>query len=562
MPTPAEHVAALRLSGDIKQILDKSTEWVTANPDDLALKLECTDVFFEAMSAAHEQGHNDEAIAYYKGYQALGLPEDELALHEKFKLLYRRLFPEYPRMQEANKLSKSGKHLEALAIYEDVLSSLPDYSVAFVNVGWCIYRLLADLAPEEKADVALVNKCLALYNQFEIHGPSNLHSQMLRISLYFKDYPEIPVVDFVHSWNFENFREEDYEPFRANGGNTIPSFRERAYLTYTKLLIDHLKKEGNPDHDKILGYAREFLPELDRVLPELPRNVWLPYARARLMVAMGMGARAEAELTVLIRQRTNEFWAWAAMAEVYRGKDDSTALACYSKAMLLPTQGELAVSVRENLAELLVNYEYYNEAKTEIEQIVLARKKKEWKITPEIQSWRDSPWYETARPFQTNKSFYIKSLPKADVMLWADIPDSIAIVTHVDKVRAVFFFAVDRVISGKHNLKGPATKLKVGDIVALKLREMETAGNKWYKVLSLRMEPDRIPDEITRFVEEYIQIPRGRDFGFLKPSNVYVTPDLIRQHNILDGQKISGLALLSYNKQKNDWSWKLLAVDN
>jgi hypothetical protein len=61
-------------------------------------------------------------------------------------------------------------------------------------------------------------------------------------------------------------------------------------------------------------------------------------------------------------------------------------------------------------------------------------------------------------------------------------------------------------------------------------------------------------------LNETIQIPYGRDFGFLKPSNIYVGPDLVKQQRLYDGQKVKGLALLSYNKAKAEWGWKTIAV--
>jgi tetratricopeptide (TPR) repeat protein len=561
MPTPLEHLQALNASENWQQILNEAPGILLQYSDDVAIKAAIADAHFSAMTEAQEKNDRDIAVKHYQDYQALALPETEMARHEKFKLLYRRLFPEYQRMQEANKLSKSGKHLEALAIYENVLTTLPDLTVAFVNVGWCIYRLLADMAPKETPDIPLVQKCLGIYSNFEIHGPSNLHSQMLRIVLYFKDVKAVPVLDFIHGWNFDNFRDEDLDPFKAGENNIIPSLRERAFLTYAKIIIEGLRQPGTPEHEKAMAYCKEFLPELEGCLPELPRNMWLPYSRAVLLKEMGHFSRANIELVTFIRQRPNEFWAWAAMAEIQRGVDDPLALACYSKALLLPTQGELATFVRESLSSLLVKYQLFNEAKTEIEQIVQARSKKEWKISDQITFWRAATWYETATAQFANKTFYIRNIAKADAILWADIPDSIGIVTHIDRVKGVFYFAVDKATAGKHNYKGPAAKLKVGDIIAVKLKEMETAGNKWYKVLSLRRELDRIPEEITQFVEEYVMIPRGRDFGFLKPSNVYVGPEVIRDNKIVDGQLVSGIALLSYNKQRNDWGWKLLCLD-
>lgn len=548
-------------AGQLKEALKLATTAYEKQPEDPDTRKAISEVYMELMKEAVEKQELETAKSYFKAYSALELPDDETSeTQEHIKSFYRRCFPEYARMQEANKLSKSGKHEEALAIYEEVLETLEDYSVAFVNVGWCLYRLLAEMAPKPSPDLALINKCISTYRRFDIHGPSNLHSQMLRILLYFKEHLSIELWDFIHWWNFDNFREEDLTPFTAGGGNTIPSLRERAYLTYAKLLLEGLKTTDAETLPKIQKYCAEFLPLLDASLPELPRNVWLPYARTRLLIQLGKRREMEKELLYYIKQKTNEFWAWAALAEVYVDTDDGQALACYCKSLLLPAQGELAIFVRECLTSLLIKHQLYNEAKGEIDIIVLNRSKKKWHQSDLITEWRKHSWYRTAKAPLSNKTFYLRNAPKADILLWSDIPDSIAVVTHVDKIKNAFYFAVNKRIGGKHMLKANM-RIRVGDILALKLREMETGGNIWYKVASMRSEKELLPEEITQYVDEIIQIPRGRDFGFLKPSNIYVGPDVVKNYRLFDGQRVAGIALLSFNKAKNEWTWKLLNVE-
>ncbi len=450
--------------------------------------------------------------------------------------------------------------MEALAIYEEVLLTIKDLKVAYVNVGWCLYRLLAELAPRPDPDVDLVNKCFNIYKRFEILGPSNLHAQMLRIALYFKDVDGVDLLDFLHGWNFSHFREEDYAPFKTGTGTIIPSLCERAYLTYSRVLVSSMRSNDPNTVEKAKEYSQEFLPLLEEVLEKLPRNVWLPYARTLLMSQLGKPQRVQMELVHLLKTQNNQFWAWASLAEslAMEGRDNE-ALACYSKAFLLPAQGELASHVRESFAGLLIKQRLYNEARTEIEQVIRNRKKK-GDGSKAMQAWVEEEWYKNARYAPMNKMLYIRHAGRADALLWADLPDSVAIVTHVDPERGVFFFAVDKKIGGKHNIKGPFIKVKVGDILAIKLREAETEMGKAWKVVGGRFEKEKFPKDICQIINETIQIPYGRDFGFMKPSNIYVGADLVKRHRLYDGQNLKGIALLSYNKAKAEWGWKLIAI--
>ena len=558
-----EDVLALIEAGKTDKALANVQKALDKTPDDLDAKRAAATVYFKKMVTEYEGNNSDGAIEWYGKYYALELPEDD-TLHEKFKEFQRRIHPEFPRMQEANKLSKSGKNLEALAIYEEVLTTIKDLKVAYVNVGWCLYRLLAELAPQPEPDVALVNKCFNIYKRFEILGPSNLHAQMLRIALYFKDVEGVDLLDFLHGWNFTNFRDEDYEPFKPNPNSVIPSLCERAYLTYSRVLLGSLRNSDEAVVEKAKNYANEFLPQLEDALEKLPRNTWLPYARTLLVSQMGKTARVQMELIHLLKVQNNQFWAWASLAETFAQEGrDGDALACYCKAFLLPASGELGTHVREAFAKLLLKMNLKPEARFEIEQILRIRKKKVGKAAEQSEIWENEEWFRQNRPQGDNKRMlYTRHAGRADQLLWADLPDSIAVVTHVDAVRGVFFYAVDKRIGGKHNLKGIFTKVRVGDILAIKIREAESeeGGPKVWKVMGGKPERERIPKDICQVLNETIQIPYGRDFGFMKPSNIYVGADLVKHFRLYDGQKIKGLALLSYNKAKAEWGWKMIAV--
>jgi len=300
---------------------------------------------------------------------------------------------------------------------------------------------------------------------------------------------------------------------------------------------------------------------LEAILEKLPRNVWLPYARTLLMSQLGKTQRVQMELIHILKVQNSAFWAWASLAEslMMEGKDQD-ALACYCKAFLLPAQGELAAHVRESFVALLVKMNLMPEAKFEIEQIIRSRKKKKVKLSAQQQEYRDSEWFRTVRMPMNNKVLYARNAGRADQMLYADLPENIAVVTHVDPERAIFFYAVDKKIGGKANLKGQVAKVKVGDVLGLKLKEEIKEGVKVIKVVGARYEKEKVPKDICQVIDETIQIPYGRDFGFMKPSNIYVGPDIVKRHRLYDGQHLKALGLLSYNKAKAEWAWKVISI--
>ena len=79
-------------------------------------------------------------------------------------------------------------------------------------------------------------------------------------------------------------------------------------------------------------------------------------------------------------------------------------------------------------------------------------------------------------------------------------------------------------------------------------------------MVGARYEKDKIPKDICQVLDETIQVPYGRDFGFFKPSNIYVGPDIVKKYRLYDGQRVRGLALQSYNKAKAEWGWKVISI--
>jgi tetratricopeptide (TPR) repeat protein len=557
-----KNIETLRTTGKSEEAKDQIEKILKKDPDDAAAKRQAGLIYLDIIQKHHDAANSEDAIDIYKKYYALQLPEEDNDIHDKFKEFQKKIHPEYAKMQEANKLSKQGENLKAFEIYEEVLETLKDYTAAFVNVGWCIYRLLSDLAVQDAPDVNLVNKCLQTYRRFDILGPSNLHSQMLRIALYFKDVNGAKLMDFIKWWNFSNFRDEDLEPFRTNNGTTIPSLLERAYLSYSRILIKNMQSKEQEIVTQANDQAKEFLPVLDDILPKLPRNVWLPYARAILMSHMGKAKMAQLELTYYLRENPNEFWAWAALGQVLMlNGDENTALGAFSKGFLLNTNNELSIQVREDLVVLLLRKAMYNEAKTEVETINYLRSRQESSLNEQIKEWMSELWFKEAQTNKVNKLFFIKNASKGDSILWSDLPETLTVVTHVDLDRQIFFYQADKQTSGKANLKGNLARVQVGDFLALKLREAENAeGMKMMKVVGSRIETNKYPEEIVKFLEEKITIPAGREFGFLKPSNVYVGAEIVKKYKLGDGDTVQAVALMSYNKGKDEWGWKVIAI--
>ena len=58
--------------------------------------------------------------------------------------------------------------------------------------------------------------------------------------------------------------------------------------------------------------------------------------------------------------------------------------------------------------------------------------------------------------------------------------------------------------------------------------------------------------------EDSLKVISPQNFGFA--DDVFIEPKLIKDNNLSDGQSLTGIAILSFNKKKKEWGWKALSV--
>ena len=50
-----------------------------------------------------------------------------------------------------------------------------------------------------------------------------------------------------------------------------------------------------------------------------------------------------------------------------------------------------------------------------------------------------------------------------------------------------------------------------------------------------------------------------REFAFV--NDLYIHSSLVEKNNLQNNMEISGLAILSYNKKKENWGWKVIQIN-
>jgi len=140
---------------------------------------------------------------------------------------------------------------------------------------------------------------------------------------------------------------------------------------------------------------------------------------------------------------------------------------------------------------------------------------------------------------------------------WDVFPEIIGVVDHVNKDKHILHFIVDREIDGVVPVVEPNSFVE-GDSIGVRLSRHTSKNGQTLHHVHQAWATDKQPSELTKktFCEE-VQVSNG--MGFTE-GDIFLSPPLVAERQIEDGQIISGIAVLSYNKKRAHWGWKAISI--
>lgn len=140
---------------------------------------------------------------------------------------------------------------------------------------------------------------------------------------------------------------------------------------------------------------------------------------------------------------------------------------------------------------------------------------------------------------------------------WDVFSERIGVVDHVNVEKHVLHFIVDRTIGGVIPLADLSRHFKEGDAIAVKLSRYSTKNGTAYRILHAEA-TDKIPStEVWKQFSDSTRISNGMGFTL---GDIFIPPPLVADHQIHDGQKVAGAAILCFNKKRQNWGWKAISL--
>lgn len=493
---PAKEIKELRQQGNLEAALEMAKAECLAEPDNIWPKRNISWVYYDYLKLNAHAGAFNEFLGWLNAIRELELTAEE-------KLL-------------------------------------------FGNVAWQVGRMgmsLAKLTPiPQQKGVQLFEAIKSFHFPKGEKGYSFLFNAFHKLLKGTGHY-----IVFSDWWDFNNFREEDWQKVKLENGKEMMALVEQAYIAYAKQL---LPGQAGFDREK----AAAFLPRLEEVVENHPEYQYPPYFQAKLLLALGNRNNMLEALLPFARKKKNDFWVWEVIAEAF-SEDTDTVLACYCRALLCKSPKEMLVSLRQKMAGLMMEKGFYNEARTEINTLVAVRDDMGYKIPPEVVSWILEEWYQQASDLPSNLKFYKQHAFRADAILYSDLPEERIFVEFVNKDKKMLNFIASENRLGYFKYERLLPDVKPGDVLSVRFQGGSKEG--LHQVYTAeKVQDEEFKSRFYKYVAGQVIIPEGKTFGFLE--DAFISPALVAKYQLSDGSDLTGHAIKSYNKEKKQWGWRLV----
>lgn len=421
---------------------------------------------YKLLKKAIENKEVEKKVTLLLDYRGVELKIADAKLLQSMNYLKELADEERQIIRDAKEKSKSGNHDEALLLFREAVQRFPDDIDLHEQFAWELQKEGKLIFEKEKVDVQQARKLLSDYIKLKNSRPSQLHSLFLRFADKITDREEFKLISFLKLWDLNNLREEDFESF-SKDGKTYPSIAEKIIQHGAKLILD---KKMNEE-------VEYFTPFLDKGIQTFQDNIWLTYYKAKLLHLINRNQEAIEFLIPVVKEKISEYWTWNLLAELMMESDTEKALSCFCKSLLCKGEDKFLANVRTRFVELLIEREYFNEAKFEVTEAIKAKEAEAANVSERLRNYQKSHWYNSASTKANNIEFYNQHKRLAEELIFNSYPwllgsigESFVIPEKPDKPRRKIYIElpngiIEVVISDR---KFNTRNLKIGEAIRIK----------------------------------------------------------------------------------------------
>ena len=502
---PAKEIKELRQSGKIEEALNMAKAELAAEPDNLWAKRNISWVYYDYLKQNIEAEKFNLFMNWLNELKSLQLPANEIMLYEQLSWLIGKMAFNLSKLTPIDSL-KGQQLFDTIRVF-----SFPKPSEGFSFLFKALHKFLKD------AD----------------------------------NY-----IQFADWWDFKNFMAKDFETDKLPNGKEVMSIAEQAYIAYAKHLLPKKTYTGEIIFDR--EKTNSFLSAIEELCENYPAMQYPPYFTAKLLLAVGDKDDALAKLLPFARKKRNDFWVWDILAEVF-SNDSEKVFSSYCRALLCKSPEEMLTKLRQKLAAILIDKRLYDEAKTEVEKLLVIKKEQGHIIPAEVVSWTNSAWYLNSKPLNNNLNLYKNNIQIAESILFGDIESTTVFVEFVNTDKKILNFITKDNLRGFFKYERLINNVKVTDILSVRFKTNITEEmNQVYTVSKIT--DKEFESNFVKVLEGEVKIGEGKNFGFI--NDIFIHPSIVAKYNLANAKKVKVKAIKSWNKDKKALGWKIIELMN
>ena len=460
-------IFALRRAGHIEEAYTKALEIIECNPtDEWNIKAFGWCIYDLIRNAVSQQDY-ESAKQYVFQLNKVQIDVSDEVLFRSIEHAKNLACPEKKIIFEAKEQSRLGNHESALSLFREAIKLFPNEVDLNTQFAWELQKEAKVIFESPTVNSLQVRQLLAEYMKLKNERPSVLHSSFLRYANKITEKEDFKLIAFLKLWDLSNLREDDFTPF-VKDGNTYPSIAEKIIQHAAKIILD--KKQ--------IQDADYFLPFLDKGISRFQNNIWLTYYKAKILHLLNRSLEAVEFLIPVVKEKIGEYWTWNLLAELLRETDIDKATSCFCKSLLCKGEEKFLSNVRTKFAEILIQKEFFSEARFEIQTVIKTKQEEKVPITEKLIAYTRTDWYKTVSEKKSNNDFYISNKNLAEEFIFHSLPwiraslgGTFTIPDRPDRPRRKIFVqylndVIEVVISDKKF--ATSKKIKEGDSIRIK----------------------------------------------------------------------------------------------
>ena len=315
-------------------------------------------------------------------------------------------------LNQAKKLSQDENFDQSITIYKKLVADGETDPAVHTSLAWDLYKFSKILLGLTPLNIGKIKQNINLYLKLDTEKPSMLHSCILQIASKCGAENNFNMLAFSHIWDLENLREEDHDRFRADDGKEYPALVER--------VIKQATKDGiNASDIRGIHYV---LPYLDKTIERFTDNIWLKLNKAKALLVIGKVDDALSFALEVTKEKSNDFWSWDLLGDVFLNTNSDIAFNCFCKSLLCTNDINFTSKVKLKLAKLLVQKEELAAAKFELSTIKAFRENAGHKVPEEIEALSSQNWFKTTQASESNIALYKAHSKQAEELLYSQLP--------------------------------------------------------------------------------------------------------------------------------------------